>query len=72
MKSKKVVACEHCKPRSLKNWILAGEDGLAAAIEEEGHVGVLLRLRDAELGHAHFAQVLAQAVVHQNLRLSLN
>ena len=42
-----------------------GEDGLTSAVEEEGDVGVFLRLGDAELGHAHFAEVLAQAVVYQ-------
>ena len=44
--------------------VLPGENGLHAAVEEEGHVGVLLRLRDAQLGHAHPGEVLAQAVDH--------
>ena len=38
--------------------VLAGEHGLAAAVEEEGHMGVLLGFGDAQLGHAHLAQVL--------------
>ena len=43
--------------------ILAGEHLLHAAVEEEGDMGVLLRLRDAQLGHAQLGDILAEDVV---------
>ena len=44
--------------------ILSGEDLLRPAVEEEGHVGVLLRLGDAQLGVALPGDILAKNV-HQ-------
>ena len=46
--------------------VLAGVLLFHAAVEEEGDVGVLLRFGDAQLGHAHGAEVLAQAVFHRD------
>ena len=40
---------------------------LAAAVEEEGHVGVLLRLGDAQLALAGLGDGLAEGIVHQLL-----
>ena len=42
--------------------VLAGELGLHAAVEEEGHMGILLRFRDAELGQSQIAEILTQTV----------
>ena len=42
--------------------VLAGEHLLVAAVEEEGHVGVLLRLGNAQLGIALLGDILAENV----------
>ena len=43
--------------------VLPGEHGLHAAVEEEGHMGVLLRLGDAKLGHVLLGDIFAENVV---------
>ena len=46
--------------------VLTGKHSLGPAVEEEGHMGVLLRLRDPQLGHAHLAEILPQAIAHRH------
>ena len=48
--------------------VLAGIRVLDAAVEEERDMRVLLGLGDAQLGHAHLAQILAKAVFHADAR----
>ena len=43
--------------------VLPGEDGLLAAVEEEGHVGVFFRLGNAQLGHTQLTEVLAKDIL---------
>ena len=43
--------------------ILTGEGLLHTAIEEEGHMGVLFRLGDAQLGQAAVGNILAEDIV---------
>ena len=49
--------------------VLAGEGLFPAAVEEEGDVGVLLGLGDAQLGHAQVGDILAHDVgqVHRGI-----
>ena len=50
----KVLGAGHQHP------VLAGVDPLHAAVEEEGDVGIFLRLRDAELAESQLADILPQ------------
>ena len=50
--------------RSDQNAVFAGEFLLAAAVEEEGHVRILLRLGDAQLREAQRRDVLADRILH--------
>ena len=52
--------------RCHQHTILPGILLLHAAVEEEGHMGILLRLGNAQLGHAQRAEIFAQAVFHSD------
>ena len=54
--------------RRNQNTILSLERSFATAVKEESNMGVFLGLGDAQLGHAHLAQILAKAVFHADAR----